>query len=205
MSGDFNGFLRIREQYARTLPQWMADYEETGRMHNDPYIFDWLRLFTPIEESVWGDIRCSGIPFYPQIPVLNYFIDFGCPFLKIGIECDGKAWHNKEADAIRDARLAEVGWTIFRIEGHECKRVLPQPWEEDQYEEPHLEDVYAWFMTTSEGVIHAIKARYFDDSMSDFNRKHSGIINSTLFEHNATPHVVVPMRRPIVSTCRPVA
>lgn len=203
MSGDFEIFLRIRDAYATALPEWMDRYQETGEMHNEPYIMDWLRLFTPIEAAVWSDIRGQGLPFYPQLPVLNYFIDFGCPMLKIGIECDGKAWHNNERDRIRDKKLADIGWTIFRIEGHECKRQYDPPYSE-YHDETDIFHLNRWFMETSEGVIHSIKARYFDDELSGFDQEHAGYIDSTLFEHNATPNVVAPHRLPRRRGSRPL-
>ena len=192
---DFSEFLTIRRQYAKLMPEWMAEYEATGDMRQDPYFMDWK--FTPIENHVWGDIRTLGLPFYPQVPVLNYFIDFACPFLKIGIECDGKAWHDSDQDAIRDAHLAAAGWMIFRIEGHECCRVV-EPWEE--FEEERAEMVDKYFMTTSEGVISAIKRRYFDDESND---KYSYLVESTLFEHRSTPETY-PARKRINRSAGPV-
>lgn len=203
MSGDFEIFLRIREKYAQVLPEWMDRYEQTGEMGNDPYIMDWTRLFSPIEKNVWLDIRGVGVPFYPQLPVLSYFIDFACPMLKIGIECDGNAWHDNERDRIRDEKLADIGWTIFRIEGHECKRRYDPPWSECD-EDVDVFHLHRWFMETSEGIIHSIKARYFDDELSGFDQEYEQLINATLFEHNATPHVVVPQRRPITRSSKPV-
>ena len=198
MSG-FEQFLTIRQKYAKILPEWEAEYHATGRMHHDPYVLDWVPMFTPIEEAVWSDIRSSGMPFYPQIPVLNYFIDFGCPMLKIGIECDGKAWHDSERDAVRDARLAEEGWNIFRIEGHECKRVLPAPWREYE-EDADSDEIDEWLNTTSEGVMYAINATYFDKHLTDFARTHTGRIAYTLFEHNTTPCVQTHRPRELASS-----
>ena len=196
MSG-FDKFLAIREAYAYLLPEWMEEYEETGDMRQDPYFMNWD--FTPIENSVWSDIRTIGVPFFPQMPVLKYFIDFGCPFLKIGIECDGKAWHDHELDKARDARLHSEGWMIFRIEGHECKRVI-DPWAEERYgeEEDDQELIYQYFMTTSEGIIHAIKSRYFDDEMDE---RYASVMHSTLFEHRSTPETN-PIRRQITKQSR---
>lgn len=156
MNTPFRKFLAIRKAYAAVMPEWMDEYEATGSMQQDPYFMDWE--FTPIEQNVWGDIRTMGVPFYPQVPALNYFLDFACPFLKIGIECDGKAWHDYELDKARDARLSADGWMIFRIEGHECKRVI-EPWEESEYDDKS-ELIQQYFITTSEGVISAIKRRY---------------------------------------------
>lgn len=186
----FSKFLAIRAAYAKLLPLWMDEYERTGDMRHDPYFMNWN--FSPIETHVWNEIRTLGLPFYPQVPVLNYFIDFGCPFLKIGIECDGKAWHNAEEDAVRDERLSEEGWMIFRIEGHECFRLI-EPWEiYDKYERANKIEEY--FMTTSEGVLSAIRRKYLDQDTS----KYEYLIEATLFEHRSTPETH-PVKRPFVS------
>lgn len=188
---DFHKFQKIRDTYAKLLPYWMEEYKQTGEMRQDPYFMDWE--FTPIERPVWSDIRSVGIPFFPQLPVLNYFLDFGCPFLKIGIECDGKAWHSHDIDKGRDARLAAEGWMIFRIEGHKCLRILT-PEEQAEFEE---DDDYAaktekFYMSTSEGIITAIRRKYFDDPPSTAD---DYLIESTLFEHRSTPETF-PVRIP---------
>lgn len=192
---DFSKFLEIRKAYASRLPAWIEEYEATGEMRQDPYFMDWE--FSPIERQVWCDIRTLGIPFFPQVPVLNYFLDFGCPFLKIGIECDGKAWHDYDLDKARDARLAQQGWMIFRIEGHECNRVV-EPWEEYE-EEERQELIYSYFMETSEGVVSAIKRKYFNDGPSE---KYASLVESTLFEHRSTPEVY-PVKRGISREGKP--
>ncbi len=175
---DFDKFLTIRRLYARVLPKWMATYSETGRQFYDPYLMDWE--FTPIERDVWCDIRCAGVPFYPQMPVLNYFIDFGNPFLKIGIECDGKEWHNAERDAARDARLSAEGWEIYRIPGHECRRSLDMDRGHDYNEQPDRDKVARYFMDTSEGIIDAIKFQYFGGEIPENMRL---AVSSTLVKH----------------------
>lgn len=189
---DFKKFLAIRKAYAEQMPEWMADYEAKGELRIDPYFMDWQ--FTPIERNVWCDIRTLGLPFVPQVPVLNYFLDFGCPMLKIGIECDGKAWHDHDLDKARDARLAAQGWMIFRIEGHECMRIV-EPWPEyrDEYEEEDTGLVQKFFMTTSEGILTAIKRTYFEDR--DDN-KYQFEMAATLFEHRSTPETY-PVRKPV--------
>lgn len=175
---DFDKFLEIRRIYAHVLPKWMAAYKETGRQMHDPYLMDWE--FTPIEYSVWQDIRCAGLPFFPQMPVLNYFLDFGNPFLKIGIECDGKQWHDKERDAIRDARLSAEGWEIYRIPGHECKRTVSVEDFGDQSERPSAGELSRYYMDTSEGLIDAIKFQYFGGDIPYDSRL---AVSSTLIKH----------------------
>lgn len=190
---DFNEFVKIRRMYAALLPEWMENYAASGNMCHDPYFMDWQ--LTPIESDVWRDIRGSGLPFYPQVPVMNYFLDFACPMLKIGIECDGKEWHSYEKDKARDARLANAGWMIFRIEGHECRRVV-EPFEDcedsDPYETMRLMEQY--FMTTSEGVVRAINHTYFGTGQTG---KYSRLMESTLHRHRSTPETY-PRPNPIV-------
>lgn len=182
----FDKFLAIRKAYADALPALLAEYDRSGEMRCDPYFMDWD--FTPIEWSVWQDIRGMGLPFFPQMPVLNYFLDFGNPLLKIGIECDGKAWHDKAKDDTRDTRLIAAGWTIFRIQGHECKRVIDIDYErhtareyDRDFDDARLDQFY---METSEGVMRAIKYRYFDNEWPPGEDR---VIEATLLKHKSAP------------------
>ncbi|MGK5049507.1 endonuclease domain-containing protein [Janthinobacterium sp. GB4P2] len=188
---DFNKFLAIRDAYAWIIPEWMAEYASTGRMAHDPYFHEWE--FSPIESNVWGDIRGLGLPFYPQVPALNYFLDFANPFLKIGIECDGKAWHDSEKDRVRDSHLADAGWMIFRLEGHECMREVDINGDEgDGDDGVSLDDVRRYFMSTSEGVLAAIRERYFGGRSQ--RSRDQFFVDATLFEHMSTPETF-PVRR----------
>jgi len=89
----------------------------------DPYAWDEGRgiiRFTPIEQAIWNDIRTTDIVMYPQFPACGFFLDFANPRAKVAIECDGRAYHDKEKDAARDGALAHSGWTIYRITGSDC-------------------------------------------------------------------------------------
>lgn len=165
-------FARIRKHYEIELPRMRAEYAQTGRVHFDPYRLDFTSDMTPIEARTWSDIRCAGLPFFPQIPALSYFLDFADPFKRIAIECDGKQWHNAEKDAKRDARLRADGWTVYRIPGHKCNRTLRRPYdilvEKEQAgysdeEALHLVAGHArdWFANTSEGVVEAIAITHY--------------------------------------------
>ena len=123
---------------------------------------DWL---TPIEAALWQDIRQSGLPMIAGVPVGRYWLDFGDIDRRIGIEADGRGYHDTERDTRRDEALAEIGWTVFRVTGQECKRALPCRAElrlsgcEDDEIERRERDFY---MTTSEGVCRAIAAVYYN-------------------------------------------
>lgn len=133
------------------------------------YAFDWSRIFTPIEFSAWQSIRIKGgLPLYPQFPVDNYIIDFADPFKKIGLELDGKAYHDKEKDTIRDKDLRSKGWNIYRITGSEMENLKFKDWEsytfilnyngDQDIEEEDYHDLKHWILNTGDGVIEAIKA-----------------------------------------------
>jgi len=184
-------FAEIKRMWEERLPLWLEEYAETGEQRHDPYFRDWITEFTPIEYSVWSDIRSSGVPFYPQLPICGYFLDFANPFKKIAIECDGKEFHDAERDAIRDKKLEKAGWIVFRIKGHECNRILPDPWNrEEYYEGPSDQEVHTWFNTTSTGVVHAINHMFFAEKYGDgyksFANENIGEVYRTLADHCTT-------------------
>lgn len=111
-------FLPIAKKYYNGIPA-------NELWNTDPYTLPFDNFFTPIEYEAWCFIRIGGLPFFPEYPALNFFIDFADPYRKIGIECDGKDWHNPEKDFIRDAKLIALGWKIFRLSGEQILRRLP--------------------------------------------------------------------------------
>lgn len=159
-----NKFDEIKSQYDYRLPYWMDHFEKTGMMNQDPYFRDWIVEFTPIERYVWSDLRGNGLDFFPQFPACGFFLDFANPFLKIAIECDGQAYHDKEKDFQRDMKLQNDGWIVFRVTGSECNRNLPTPLDKSSFDEygPTREQIYNYYNTTSEGVVTCIKAVFFN-------------------------------------------
>ena len=155
-------FREIRRAYKLQMPALKASAESADSI--DPYFYDWQ--FTPIEDAVWQDIRGFGLPMFPQLPVNKYFVDFGNPFLKIAVECDGKQWHDKQKDNKRDQELMSEGWTIYRIPGNVCKKVLPAPWEIDKEfmeGDEYMNAGNKWFTETATGLVYAIKQKHFSD------------------------------------------
>lgn len=115
-----NNWNSIRDFYRDNMNQIMnANSSQYGV---DPYWWEDMVQMSPIEHGMWCDIRCAGVVMYPQFPILNMFVDFANPKLKIAIECDGKEWHDPIKDAKRDARLSAIGWTVYRFTGSECKK-----------------------------------------------------------------------------------
>lgn len=138
----------IREMYS------LHDYHSNGY---DPYLTDWVRLFTPIESSAWEAIRYRGLPFYPQYPIDRFFVDFADPDKKLIIDCDGKEFHNAKSDGIRDEKLISLGWTVFRVSGAECIRYIDPPESDDSSER----DMRRWATETIDGLIAALAWKYY--------------------------------------------
>lgn len=169
---NFLDYKKIRDVYKEKLA--------SGELGIDPYFVTYT--MTPIEENVWCHLRCGDMPFYFQFPVLNYFADFAAPSEKIIVECDGKQWHDKEKDQIRDNRLIADGWIVYRISGHECLTVKPIPYE---VENKNNCDTKFWFMNTAEGICHAINAYHFKDEHSSFTNNNWTLILQTLNKHRS--------------------
>lgn len=170
----FYEFIQPEIDQAR-FDRWVFDYE-VG--------FD--RRFTPIEKDVWDCLRIYSVVAYPQYPVLNYFLDFANPKLKIAIEADGKQWHDAAKDAARDERLASLGWKVFRLTGAECRRCWQSP--EDVEQDDSLSDeeqrrsIRRWYCETAEGLVSALHYRYFAERDVDAHR-HGDFMQETLSRH----------------------
>lgn len=155
-----------RDYWQAVRDAWAEEWDWiAGGGRTDPYFLSWK--FTPIEEQAWHCIRRIGLRVFPQVPVGGVFIDFGDPHLKIGIELDGKAFHNKERDQARDARLWELGWRIFRITGSESVKWMHPPTEPDfadqaEHNSPEWNRALEqWALHTGDGVLWAIQTAYY--------------------------------------------
>lgn len=154
----------IKRAYEEELPR-MMEYarEQPGKWYRS-YLFDWMRMMSPIEQDMWVAIRCFGkLPLYPQFPVGKHFVDFGNPQLKIAIECDGMEFHtDKQKDAERTKRINAEGWTIYRVTGSECKvLVQDQPEETGRW---HIDEWKQWYehfyLETIEGLLKALAVTF---------------------------------------------
>lgn len=112
----------IKEYYDLMNPKIFS--EDRNEWGIDPYAWDTgLITMTPIERWLWSDIRHADAVLYPQYPAHGFFLDFANPVAKVGIECDGRAFHlDKEKDAKRDAILQSHGWKVYRISGSDCMK-----------------------------------------------------------------------------------
>jgi very-short-patch-repair endonuclease len=165
----FQKLAAFKRYYEKATPGIFEAHNKNKSLWFSSYPFDWIKHFSPIERDAWNSIRSKGhIVLYPQFPVLNYFLDFANPPLKIALELDGEKYHNKTRDQKRDQELRSEGWMIYRITGKEMMRTNYQETYELQerllhYEEDVIDDLRYWLLETGDGVIEAIKAIYFDD------------------------------------------
>jgi len=70
---------------------------------------------TNIERIMRTALTDAGIVFDVQCPIGGYFGDFGIPSHHLIIEVDGAYWHAAAKDAIRDAKIAALGWRVIRF------------------------------------------------------------------------------------------
>lgn len=80
---------------------------------------------TDTENKLWQRINRDQLldfRFNRQKPLLNYIVDFYCAKAKLIIELDGSQHYEpeyQEKDALRDAELASLGFTVMRFSNDE--------------------------------------------------------------------------------------
>jgi hypothetical protein len=182
----------IRACYKHNLPVITDAAKARKRGRIDPYFLDWLQYFTPIEKQAWYSIRAIGVPLYPQFPALDYFIDFANPYYKIGLELDGKDFHDRKRDKIRDQRLFdEEGWRIFRATGKESAAAFKSADEFESWQEgttEYKEAVGHWLCDTADGLIRSIDLVYFSDQPDAYG----GLCWESLLYHRLANFELLP-------------
>lgn len=177
LKNDYQKWNAIREIYA------LIDINEYTA-----YPVDWTRLFTPIEDMAWGELRCLGLPFFPQYPVLQFFADFADPIQKIVIECDGKRFHNKDRDAERDRMMIDAGWKVFRVSGSDCNRILESPFEKSHEFHAYGEELKAeelvrhWAKSTIDGLVWALAAVYYGSCNDEYGHIANEVLSARMVQ-----------------------
>lgn len=191
----FKTLQRLKEYYLDAYNSIMAHHEKGSLSHYRVYPCDWSTIHTPIEFAAWSSIRAKGrTPLYPQFPVDRYFVDFANPYYRIGVELDGKEWHNADKDRERDTHLAQLGWKIFRITGAEMYRT-DYEWHGDLFTDWNTYDedfqkMRHWLMNTGDGVIEAVRFQYFGRDKpytpDEYDGLFEGTVMETLHKHSLT-------------------
>jgi very-short-patch-repair endonuclease len=160
----------LREAYRIMLPI-------IRNRRTNPYFLDWAYNLTPIEQLAWTDIRFLGLPLYPQVPALHYFLDFADPAQLIAVELDGKAFHNARRDTVRDRALLTQGWRTFRIPGKRSLASgtdLAQLISDCQSDAEVVDAVIDWGSSWSEGFFWALGYWYYGKAgLPGMEPKHS--------------------------------
>jgi Protein of unknown function (DUF559) len=119
---DFGRRCNLVRQAYMEMADIVLDAARRGNIAQ-PYFLPWDQFWekSPPEFDTWWSIRYYGLPLYPQYPILNYFVDFGDPWQRIGIEADGRNYHDEGKDLRRDEELFEIGWKVFRIPGAQTR------------------------------------------------------------------------------------
>lgn len=79
---------------------------------------------TALEQVFIDALRWVGLRPKPQFQVENYVLDIAFPAAMLAVEIDPSHWHRNtrsKHDRIRDARLAELGWTVYRWSGERVR------------------------------------------------------------------------------------
>lgn len=182
--GDANRYyeklLAIKKYYISQEYNILKTFRESKVLWAASYPIDWSTLFTPIEFLAWNAIRSKGrIVLYPQYPVLNYHVDFANPGLKIILEVDGKLYHDPKKDLLRDNKLRDAGWTVYRISGREMVNTKFKDWQSFRDEDIDDDDekinyMHDWLTKSGDGVIEAIKIVHFMEDHSHFYETNLG-------------------------------
>lgn len=83
---------------------------------------DGLPPLTPIEVRLLSAMRDRSLTPNVQFGIGRYRVDFAFPGHRLAVEADGRAWHDAERDASRDAHLETLGWKTLRFTGSEIFR-----------------------------------------------------------------------------------
>lgn len=102
-----------------------------------PLAREMRRAATPEEDLVWERLRgrrFHGLRFRRQHVIGPYIVDFYCSEKQLVLEVDGGIHETLvEEDAVRQAYLESLGFTVVRVRNREVNedldRVLLQAWE----------------------------------------------------------------------------
>ncbi|MCG2615260.1 endonuclease domain-containing protein [Terrimonas sp. NA20] len=160
----------IRQLYMEQLPKMIVAHERNSSSWSAHDLVDWRATFSPIEVIAWDLIKSRpNLVLYPQFPVFNYFIDFANPLLKVGLELDGKEFHDNATDRERDQMLAKYGWKIYRASGSlsmkdiELHEAFPHTGVRTEAERTvYLSEYQKWMSSSLNGLLEAISIYYFN-------------------------------------------
>lgn len=106
--------------------QWNAPPELRGKLR--ARAIEFRERATPSEDRLWTAIRdrkLMGRKFRRQVPIAGFIVDFYCAGERLVIEVDGPIHESqREADALRQQALEDMGLHVLRFENHEVDTQL---------------------------------------------------------------------------------
>ena len=105
-------------EYPWTLQRLHHIARQWLREERDPR----LPPMTPIEWLLYDAMMELGLAPRSQYGIERFRADFAFPEARLTVECDGRAWHDAQRDARRDALLGKLGWEVVRFTGSEIWR-----------------------------------------------------------------------------------
>lgn len=91
------------------------------------YAAEMRREPTEPEKRLWRALsgsKLGGYKFRRQAVVGQFIVDFACPQKGLIVEVDGHTHTDPAKDAWRDAKLAEMGFRVFRVSNTEVMQNL---------------------------------------------------------------------------------
>ena len=79
------------------------------------------------EAWLWDELKdrkLGGYKFVRQHPIGPYFADFACRARRLVVEVDGSQHVDSDCDRIRDAFMADRGWSVLRFWNVDIFRAL---------------------------------------------------------------------------------
>lgn len=106
------------DEMRKNKSEWRKKlHEEHPEMHPNRKLAGNRSSMSYPERVAYDHLNTLGVKFEHQKHIEGVYPDF-----VIGntiIEIDGERWHNEEKDAIRDKKLNDAGYSIFRINSKE--------------------------------------------------------------------------------------
>ena len=72
---------------------------------------------TPIEARMYRALREIHLAPVAQFGIGPLRADFAFPEVQLAVECDGRQYHDPDADRHRDSRLRQRGWSVLHFSG----------------------------------------------------------------------------------------
>lgn len=115
-----------RSCHGERIKQWHTEPEikQFFRSHGARLAAEGQRGPTSIERAMMAALDRAGVAYQYQYPIANSYglifsCDFGFPYARLIVECDGDYWHALprviERDRHKDAYLQACGYTVLRF------------------------------------------------------------------------------------------